>query len=106
MTIQKPNREEKAYIVWRFVLELHKDPLFETIQRPLNKVLGWIQDSELFPYLETISINEFAKLSKDVMLFEPEEVALLLKGIKGKVDENIRAKLKEVIANAEKNKKR
>lgn len=106
MTIQNLNKYEKAYIVWRFVLELHNDDRFTLAQRPLKKIVGWIRKSSLYPYLKNISIYEFVKLSENILDCDPDELGLSLKGIKSNVDPNLIHELKEIIANAEKNKTR
>lgn len=89
--------KDKAYLVMEFFRLMHEKEEFMMIQRLIKRAMETIQDSEVFPLLEDISIHEFITVCDDIALLKTPKLDYILNGIKDKVTPEWIKEVKRVV---------
>lgn len=103
---QNLTREQKAYLIMRFIILLHRDDKFIIAQKFVDKSLDVITNNDLFPVIEKINLKEFCEVSKDVFTMDVNYLAGTIKEIEKSIPEPMVVHLDRIVRNATKKKNR
>ena len=94
------DNNEKAYLVMEFYRIMHEKEEFMIIQRPIKYALEIIEENDLFPLLEKLSIHEFIVICSDIATLKTHELDTIIKGMNEKVSPDWKKYVRMAVRNA------